>query len=118
MPYLASISGVVTVQKGEPSGITVKLAGRAGDIVATTETDRNGQYRFEKLSGPTAPPEAAPGAGAAAVYRLVLVVPPGLSQISTDPGPILIDRVNTNVRGVNFTLVPRRMSRPVNGSRF
>jgi hypothetical protein len=119
--FRASISGTVTLpsasQPGGPApwnspatsmtsmaGYTLKLEDAAGDVLATTVTDRSGHYTFTQLSGPAANPDIASGVSAVGTYQVVLVVPAGARQASPSPQPITISAGDTNVTGVNFTL--------------
>lgn len=100
--FKSSISGSVLAassgtshQKSTPqglSGVTVQLEDDSGNVVATTVTDRQGNYRFDNTNGLT-------GTGN---YNVRLVVPSGDTQTSKDPANILISRGDINVRGVNF----------------
>jgi len=120
MFFKASINGVVSVQgngklgaKGSgSSGITVELEDTSGDILATTETDQQGRYSFDQLSGPASDPAVAPGVSATGLYDVVVVAPVGMKQISANPRPILISRGDFNVNSVNFTLVSSRAAPP------
>jgi hypothetical protein len=111
--FQASISGTVFPARADghdgpnqagAAGVTVQLKGAAGDVVATTVTDRNGHYTFTQLSGPSGNPEAASGVSATGTYEVVLVLPAGLQQTSASPSPVVITRGGTNVSGVNFTV--------------
>jgi hypothetical protein len=111
--FRASISGTVfldldddggTQTSSEPGlrGVTLQLQDTSGDVLATTTTDRNGNYRFNQLSGPAANPDIASGISATGDYVIVLVLSPGLVQTTGNPGPIHISRGGINVNGVNF----------------
>jgi len=107
--FQASISGTVLTGGGYHwwrgsgvAGITVELEDTSGDILATTLTNRWGQYRFNQLSGPAANPENSSGISGAGYYTVVLVLPPGFQQTSPNPSPILISRGGIEVGYVNF----------------
>jgi hypothetical protein len=121
MIFQASISGTVSVEgRGRtaghnqgPSGITVQLEDATGDVLATTETDQQGHYGFNQLSGPSSNPEIAPGVSATGFYEVVLAVPRGMKQVTSNPGPILISRGDTDVNGVNFLLAATPSTSPI-----
>jgi hypothetical protein len=102
--YRASISGTVSVGprggRGLP-GVTVQLEDPSGNVLASTVTDSQGNYRFNQQSG----------VSATGVYSVRLVVPPGFTQTSANPPPDLISSGDTNVSGVNFTLASARQSK-------
>jgi hypothetical protein len=111
--FTASISGTVSfVSSGGTSpgrnmaGITVQLQNTSGDVLATTATDRNGNYTFTQQSGPSANPEIAPGVSATGDYNIVLVLPQNLQQVGANPSTIHISRGGINVTGVNFSVTP------------
>jgi peroxidase len=115
--FKASISGTVFLdldgdgghmtpgELGLP-GFTLQLQDTSGDVLATTMTDRNGNYTFTQQSGPSANPEIAPGVSATGDYVIVLVLPSQLQsvlyQTTTAPGAIHISRGGINVQGVDF----------------
>jgi hypothetical protein len=100
--FKASISGTLVLAQGghttfQPQGLpgtTVQLKDDSGTVLATTVTDRFGHYSFNQQSGLS-------GTGN---YTVSLVVPPGFTQTSANPGTILISRGDTNVSGVNFVV--------------
>ncbi len=119
MLFRASVSGSVfsSGNRGQTAGmagVTVELENEDGDIVASTFTDRQGNYFFNQLSGPAANVEDAPGLSATGQYT-VLVVPPATGQSASSPAKILITRGDTNFNGVNFSLnapAPRPLPPP------
>src|SRR5205085_6601456 len=104
------ISGTVFSARGghnEPAGvagITVQLKDAAGDVLATTVTDRNGHYTFNQLSGPSGNPGVASGVSATGSDEVVLALPAGLRPTSANPALVVITRGGTNATGVNFTV--------------
>ncbi|HEY7310677.1 MAG TPA: peroxidase family protein [Gemmataceae bacterium] len=112
--FTASISGTVSTANhgGNTSngngfgqglaGITVELEDTNGDVLATTTTDKHGNYTFTQQSGPSANPEIASGVSATGDYQIVLVLPQKLQQVGPNPGTIHISRGGINVTGVNF----------------
>jgi hypothetical protein len=114
--FTASISGTVfndvngngKLNPGDQgvAGITVQLQDTSGDVLATTTTDRNGDYTFTQQSGPSANPEIAAGVSATGDYQIVLVLSPPLTQTSRNPGPIHISRGGLSITGVNFGIDP------------
>jgi peroxidase len=117
--FHASISGIVStppvkgVRPAGPAranglpGVTVYLEDTASDILATTLTDQNGAYLFNEQSGPSANPDVTPGVSVTGTYEIVVVPPAGLRQ-TTGAGPVTITRGDTNVGGINFSLVPSK----------
>lgn len=118
--FKASISGTVfndsngdgQQESNEPgiSGVTLQLQDIAGDILATTTTDKNGNFRFNQLSGPAANPDIASGVSAVGDYNIVVVPPVGMRQTTANPGTINISRGGTDVTGVNFGFQPTNNS--------
>ena len=113
--FRASISGTVLSGYGGTSarrrfapvglpGVTLELEDASGDILATTKTDSRGQYSFNQLSGPSSNPEIASGVSAVGTYKVVLIVPSGLKQLSPVPNPLVVTRGDTRVTGVNFNV--------------
>jgi hypothetical protein len=105
--FTASIGGTVSFQSrnSQPqgvAGVTVQLQDTSGDVLATTVTNRYGNYTFTQLSGPSANPEIAAGVSATGDYDIVLVLPQNLQQVSPNPGPIHISRGGLNINNVNF----------------
>jgi hypothetical protein len=110
--FKASISGTVFFDandngrqdRGESgvAGLTVQLQDTSGNVLATTRTDRNGNYTFTQLSGPAGNVEIASGVSATGDYTVVLILPRALQQTTPNPGPIHISRGGINVTGVNF----------------
>jgi hypothetical protein len=78
------------------SGITVQLEDSGGNVLATTVTDRSGQYRFDQLTG----------VGGTGDYTVSLVAPSGFRQTSKNPPTISISRGGLDVSGVDFVLAP------------
>jgi peroxidase len=106
--FQASISGTVATPtrnglRGVP-GITVQLQDTSEDVLATTVTGWNGTYSFNQLSGPAANPVNASGVSATGDYNIVLVLPSGITQLSANPGTVLISRGGVNVQGINFAI--------------
>jgi peroxidase len=104
--FTASISGSVvsrgnvahahaSLQKGI-SGVTVNLEDSDGNVLATTQTDKLGDYTFNQLDGVS-------GTGS---YIVSVVAPSGTTQISINPSPILVSRGDINVKKVDFVLAP------------
>jgi hypothetical protein len=106
--FTASIGGTVSFAQSRTSqppgvaGVTVQLQDTSGDVLATTTTNRYGNYTFTQLSGPSANPEIAAGVSATGDYNIVLVLPQNLQQVSPNPGPIHISRGGLNIANVNF----------------
>jgi peroxidase len=112
--FTASISGTVFLDlkgNGGPRtpgevglpGFTLQLQDTSGDVLATTTTDRNGNYTFTQQSGPSANQEIAYGVSATGDYVIVLVLPSQrLYQTTAAPGAVHISRGGINVSGVNF----------------
>ena len=112
--FKASISGKVSLRPGRVAttgqcqqgvaGITVQLEDTSGDVLATTTTNSRGQYTFNQQSGPAANPVNSPGVSETGIYRVVLVPPASLHQVSPNPRSILISRGGINASGVNFVV--------------
>jgi peroxidase len=111
--FKASISGTVSLASGGSdhgsaqsgaSGITVDLEDAKGNVLATTTTNSQGHYNFNQLSGPAANPLNNPGVSGTGSYRVVLVPPASLRQVSKNPRSILISRGGTSASGVNFVV--------------
>ncbi|MCK6373166.1 MAG: carboxypeptidase regulatory-like domain-containing protein, partial [Zoogloea sp.] len=68
----ANMNGVQDAGEAGISGVTVKLLNGAGSVIATTTTDANGSYLFEKL--------------AAGDYKIQVVTPNGYTVTSKDAG--------------------------------
>ena len=111
--FKASISGMVSLAPGGSdhgsvqqgvAGITVQLEDTSGDVLATTTTNSRGHYTFNQQSGPAANPVNAPGVSETGFYRVVLVPPASLHQVSPNPRSILISRGGINASGVNFVV--------------
>jgi hypothetical protein len=111
--FKASINGTVFLdqdgdggsqQSNEPGlrGVTVQLQDAAGNVLATTVTNRDGHYKFNQLSGPAANPDIAYGVSATGNYNIVLLLSASQSQTTPNPSPILISAGSTHVDGVNF----------------
>ena len=114
--FKASISGTVFAdldRDGSPRtfgevgvpGVTVQLQDTSGDVLATTTTDRHGNYTFTQQSGPSANVEIAAGVSATGNYVIVLVLPSNLTQTTPNPGPIHISRGGLDINNVNFGIV-------------
>jgi hypothetical protein len=102
--FTASISGSVVSrgngahfdaswQKGI-AGMTVLLQDSDGNVLATTQTDKLGNYTFNQKSG----------VGGTGSYTVRVVAPSGASQVSINPAPILISRGGVSVKKVDFVL--------------
>jgi hypothetical protein len=105
--FTASISGTVSSPGrfgNGLAGITVQLQDDSGDVLATTVTNRNGNYTFTQQSGPSANPEIGSGVSATGDYQIVLVLPRNLHQVGQNPGPIHISRGGLNIKDVDFTV--------------
>jgi peroxidase len=112
--FSASISGTVSLASTRSShsgsvpkamaGITVQLENTKGDVLATTTTNSRGHYSFNQLSGPAVNPENSPGVGGTGLYRVVLVPPASMRQVSRRPSTILISRSGLKASRVNFAL--------------
>jgi hypothetical protein len=117
--FTASISGTVLVQGGrnDPpgnafghglTGITIQLQDTSGDVLATTTTDKHGNYTFTQQSGPSNNPEIAYGASATGKYEIVPILPSYLRF--TSPSPITVDITRGGLTvanqdvGVDFSL--------------
>ncbi len=106
--FTASVSGTVffdangnSVRGASDSplqGFTVNLNDDSGNVVASTTTDANGNYRFTNQSG-------IPGTGN---FTVTVALPPGWSQnaaqAAADPGTIGISRGGLNFTGENFAV--------------
>jgi peroxidase len=112
MVFRASVSGTVFSQtnvnpRQGPNGIagvTVDLLNGDGDIVATTLTDRQGNYFFNQLSGPAANVEVGSGLSATGQYTVQVVPPAGSKPSSVTPATIMVTRGDTQITDVNFAL--------------
>jgi hypothetical protein len=110
--FEASISGRVSLARDGSrqastewmAGMTVLLENATGAVVATTTTNSRGQYTFNQLSGPSADPVNSPGISDTGLYRVVLVTPASMHQISSNRGPMPMRRGGVNVRGENFVV--------------
>jgi peroxidase len=100
--FRASISGTVFLDVGGRRdarnvgvpGITVQLNDDSGNPVATTVTDRFGNYSFNQQTG----------IGGTGSYTVSLLLPSGVTQTSANPTTITISRGDSNTRGVNFSV--------------
>ena len=102
--FRASISGSViseaTSATREPSsgkgvsGVTVKVEDSDGHLLATTQTDRLGNYSFDQLSGVS-------GTGD---YIVTIGVPSGVTKVLRGGWSILISRGDTHVNNVDFVV--------------
>jgi peroxidase len=112
--FKASISGTVTTGVGQSghghnsparpvAGVTVELEDAIGAVVATTVTNRQGQYTFNQLSGPAANAENASGVSATGTYTVVVVAPNSSRQAGPTSSSVLISRGDQNAT-VNFSL--------------
>ncbi len=106
--FQASIGGTVSMNVGKHvvgvPGITVQLEDASGDVLATTTTNRNGQYSFNQQSGPAANVENSSGVSGTGSYDIVLSMPSWLQQTGPSPGSVTITRGGQNVTGVNFDI--------------
>ncbi len=84
--------------------MTVQLEDTRGDVLATTTTNSRGRYTFNQLSGPAANPENTYGVSGTGFYRVVLVPPASMHQVSTNPRSIRISRGEINASGINFVV--------------
>jgi peroxidase len=105
--FQTSISGRVTAGTGRLTlgvpGITVQLEDTDGNVLATTTTNRLGQYTFNQLSGGAANGESASGTSETGTYHVALSLPSFLKQINT-PSDVTITRGSQNFTNVNFQL--------------
>jgi peroxidase len=103
--FQTSISGNVTASAGRHTigvpGITVELEDTDGNVLATTTTNRFGQYTFNQLSGGAATPESASGTSETGTYQVVLALPSFIKEVST-PNDVTITRGGQNFTNVNF----------------
>lgn len=125
--FKASISGTVSTASNMPggrsgqmglAGLTVELEDASGDVLATTLTNSQGQYLFNQLSGPAADLAIPSGVSGTGTYKVVLVLPPGATQLSPPASAITISRGDTNVANVNFNVElasPPRLSHIIGG---
>jgi peroxidase len=105
--FQTSISGRVTASAGRLTlgvpGITVQLEDTDGNVLATTTTNRLGQYTFNQLSGGAANGESASGTSETGTYHVALSLPSFLTQITT-PGDVTITRGGQTFTNVDFQL--------------
>jgi hypothetical protein len=111
--FRAAIRGTVSTSSNRMrvtprglAGMTVQLLDDSGQVVATTRTDSQGNYRFDNFTG-------IDGTG---TYSAHLVVPAGFAQSSANPPPISISRGDLVVSGVNFVVAP--LSQPTSTLRI
>ncbi len=114
--FRTSISGTVSSQSGPVSsiglgrsslsmaGFTVQLEDSSGDVLATTQTDNQGNYVFNQLSGPAADVVNAPGVSATGTYQVVLTLPKGVTASTTSSGDLTISSGDTNLTGIDFVV--------------
>ena len=103
--FTASISGTVVKDQGHGddrassspgvADVTVELEDTNGNVIATTTTDSEGNYRFDQQNGVSGTGE----------YTVRFVIPSGFTQVSPNPSKILISRGDISVRGVNFAII-------------
>ncbi len=109
--FQTSISGRVTASAGRlivgVPGITVQLEDTDGNVLATTTTNRQGQYTFNQLSGGAATLESASGTSETGTYQVALSLPSFLRQVTT-PNDVTITRGGQNFGNVNFGVVLTR----------
>jgi peroxidase len=109
--FQTSISGRVTASVGRFTvgvpGITVQLEDTDGNVLATTTTNRFGQYTFNQLSGGAATPESASGTSETGTYHVALSLPSFLKQLST-PNDVTITRGGQDFDNVNFGVTLNR----------
>jgi hypothetical protein len=115
--FTASISGTIELGVGRgPSmgpnvrpdsinGMTVELEDTSGDILATTQTNRQGFYTFNQLSGPAADPGNTPGVSATGTYVIVPVMPTGMKLTNPSSGTVDISAGGQNMTNVNYYVV-------------
>ena len=80
---------------------TVNLVNGDGDVVATTQTGRDGRYRFTNI-------------GETGNYQVVVTAPAGFQLISSGTQSVAITRGDVVLQGVNFGL--RLVGRTIGGS--
>ena len=113
--FKASISGAVTGgynYAGGPrhyaplslAGLTLELEDASGDVLATTKTDAQGRYAFTQLSKPSADPTIAPGLSAVGSYKIILVLPAGMKQVSGPSRAIRISSGDASINGMDFNV--------------
>jgi hypothetical protein len=115
MIFRASVSGSVLSATNRQrstgvAGITVELEDSDGEVVATTVTNRRGNYSFNQLSTGNADVVDSPGLSATGKYQIVVVPPTG--RTAPAAATIQITRGDTNLNGVNFSLASRMIPSP------
>jgi hypothetical protein len=102
--FKASIGGGVYFDAGKQvplPGFTVQLEDGSGNVLATTTTDRFGNYVFNQLSGPSNNVDNSSGVSQTGDYHLVLALPTWL-RLTISPDAVSISRGNTHVSGLDF----------------
>ena len=104
--FRASISGQVTGGAGKPGvpNVTLDLEDTAGDLLAKTLTNGQGNYTFNQLSTGNTDASITPGVSATGLYKVVLARTSSLRQTSVDPRSVLVSAGDTNLGGLNFTV--------------
>ena len=86
--FRASVSGWVSsgqstagpmdfaARETSAAGITVELLDSSGDVLATTQTNRQGYYWFDQLSGPSTDPTVARVSARRGIIRSLWFCPP------------------------------------------
>ncbi len=110
MKFQASISGRV-VNANSPfrfgqgvANVTLDLEDASGDLLATTRTDAQGNYRFTQLSTGNTDASVTPGVSATGIYQVVLAPSGTFKQTSPNSQPLTITAGDTVLNGVNFTV--------------
>jgi hypothetical protein len=85
-------------------GITVELEDTSGDVLATTTTNAQGQYSFNQLSGPASNVINNSGVSGTGMYNIVLELPSGMKQVSTDPASVMVSRSGQDFNNVDFAV--------------
>jgi hypothetical protein len=88
----ANSNGVMDFRERGVAGVTVSLLDGTGTVVATTTTDRQGDYIFTDQTG-------IPGTGK---FTVIITVPTGFHQTTTALGTINLSRGGLNVDGEDF----------------
>ncbi|HEY2787248.1 MAG TPA: peroxidase family protein [Fimbriiglobus sp.] len=86
------------------AGIKLLLEDSDGNILATTRTDSQGNYRFSQLNNSSSNSQSGSDISMTGIYKVVVVVPSGMKLVSPDPGFISITRGGMNITDIDFTL--------------
>jgi hypothetical protein len=88
------------------AGLTVNLNDATGTVVATTVTDKNGNYSFTDQAG-------IPGTGR---FNVSIVLPAGFTNVTAASIPIAITRGDLDFDKVNFGIARSLPLEPEIGS--